>query len=93
MGNTVVSRDWVEDATTNKLDMLDPSGLGYGYQWWTAEVGGRPATIAMGFGGQLIEVIPEQDLVLVTTSEIVVPPVLDGFDLAEAVNDTLFPPR
>ena len=93
MGNTVVSKDWVEDATTNKLDMLDPSGLGYGYQWWTAEVGGLPATLAMGFGGQLIEVIPQQDLVMVTTSEIVVPPVLDGFDLAEAVNDALFPPR
>ena len=92
-GNTVVSRDWVEDATTNKLDVLDTDGVGYGYQWFTTEAGGRPAALAVGFGGQLIEVVPEQDLVVVTTSEIVVPPVLDGGDLTEAVNEAVFSPR
>jgi len=92
-GNTVLSPEWVGDATTNKLDIPTPDGLGYGYHWWTTEVEGLSVAIAQGFGGQLIEVIPQQDLVVITTSEILVPPVLDGFDLAEAVNATLIHPR
>ena len=91
-GETVVSRDWVEDATTNKLDVPDSGGLGYGYQWWTAEVDGRPAVFAVGFGGQIIEVVPEQDLVVVTTSKIVVPPVLRDAQLAYVVHNAVFSP-
>ena len=45
----------------------------------------------MGFGGQLIEVVPEQDLVLVTTSKIVDPPALDAAELLDAVNGVLLP--
>jgi CubicO group peptidase (beta-lactamase class C family) len=41
---------------------------GYGYQWWTTTEGGHPAFAAIGLGGQLIEVIPDLDLVVVMTS-------------------------
>ena len=92
-GRTVVSRDWVEAATTKKLDIPDSGGWGYGYQWLTAEADGRPAVLAVGFGGQLIEVVPEQDLVLVITSKIVVPPVLREPELAYVVNNAVVSPR
>ena len=89
-GEALVSSEWVADATRNHLDILDVSGYGYGYQWWTSKAGGRPAAVAIGFGGQLIEVVPNHDLVIVATSTIKVPPVLDGGDLQEAINDALF---
>ena len=65
----------VADATRNHLEILDVSGYGYGYQWWTSEAGGRPAAVALGFGGQVIEVVPDHDLVM-RTSTIRVPPML-----------------
>ena len=43
---------------------------GYGYQWWTATEQGHRAFAAIGLGGQLIEVIPDLDLIVVMTSEL-----------------------
>ena len=46
------------------------SGMGpvsYGYLWWTDER--RGAAFAWGFGGQIIYVDPDLDLVVVTTAE------------------------
>jgi CubicO group peptidase (beta-lactamase class C family) len=40
----------------------------YGYGWWIRELGGYRAYYAWGFGGQYIFVVPELDLVVVTTS-------------------------
>ena len=37
----------------------------YGYQWWVTTAGGHPAYAAIGFGGQLIEVVPDKALVVV----------------------------
>jgi CubicO group peptidase (beta-lactamase class C family) len=42
---------------------------GYGYQWWTTTEQGHRAFAAIGLGGQLIEVIPDLDLIVVMTSE------------------------
>jgi CubicO group peptidase (beta-lactamase class C family) len=40
---------------------------GYGYHWW---VDGKGYYMALGFGGQFIVVVPERDLILVTTSSL-----------------------
>ncbi len=40
----------------------------YGYGWWIRELAGRKAYYAWGYGGQFIFVIPDLDLVVVTTS-------------------------
>jgi CubicO group peptidase (beta-lactamase class C family) len=40
----------------------------YGYGWWMRDLGGHSAYYAWGFGGQYIFVIPDLDLVVVTTS-------------------------
>lgn len=65
----VVSADWVAEATRPQVD-TDVLGVGYGYQWWTGEVDGTETFQAMGFGGQLIEVVPDRDLVVVTSTEV-----------------------
>jgi CubicO group peptidase (beta-lactamase class C family) len=38
----------------------------YGYQWWIADAAGHEAFAAMGYGGQLIYVVPDLELVVVT---------------------------
>ena len=40
----------------------------YGYGWWVTELAGYTVPHAWGHGGQFIMLVPELDLVLVTTS-------------------------
>lgn len=67
----VVPAEWVDQATTQQVvvDGLG-EGVGYGYQWWTGTVDGEETFEATGYGGQLIEVIPGRNLVVVTTTEV-----------------------
>jgi CubicO group peptidase (beta-lactamase class C family) len=44
------------------------SGQQYGYGWWMRDFGDHRAYFAWGFGGQYIFVVPDLDLVVVTTS-------------------------
>jgi CubicO group peptidase (beta-lactamase class C family) len=63
-GEQVVPRGWVEEATAEQI----PAGTlldGYGYQWWTSNDGYYSA---IGYKGQFIHVVPELDLIMVTTS-------------------------
>jgi CubicO group peptidase (beta-lactamase class C family) len=65
----VVPARWVQEATTAKVateELLE----GYGYMWWTTTMGDDPAYIAWGYGGQLIEVVPARDLVVVVSSDV-----------------------
>jgi CubicO group peptidase (beta-lactamase class C family) len=40
----------------------------YGYGWWVHEIRGYDTCFAWGYGGQYVFVVPELDLVIVTTS-------------------------
>jgi CubicO group peptidase (beta-lactamase class C family) len=42
---------------------------GYGYQWWVTSDHGHPSFLAVGYGGQFVQVIPDLDLVVVITSD------------------------
>ena len=64
-GQQIVSASWVEEATKEHTQAEDE--WGYGYQWWTYPPLGAYA--AWGLYGQTIFVIPESDLVVVTTAE------------------------
>lgn len=67
-GVQVVSADWVERSTVTHVDNAG-AGFGFGYQWWTDEVDDSPAYSARGWGGQLIEVVPDHRLVVVVATE------------------------
>jgi len=43
-------------------------GPGYGYQWWVTSSGEQPAFAAIGYGGQIIEVVPDLRLVVVAST-------------------------
>lgn len=71
-GRQVVPANWVKEATSTQV-RAQGSGFafseGYGYQWWVTKERGHPAYAAVGFGGQLVEVIPDMRLLLVTAAE------------------------
>jgi CubicO group peptidase (beta-lactamase class C family) len=65
-GRQIISAQWVENATRKHTET--DGDLGYGYQWWTHP--SLAGYTALGRYGQTIFVIPEADLVIVTTAEI-----------------------
>jgi CubicO group peptidase (beta-lactamase class C family) len=67
-GAQVVPADYVAASTRSQSDPSVGSG-GYGYQWWVTNETGHDSFRAEGFGGQLIQVIPDLDLVVVITSQ------------------------
>jgi CubicO group peptidase (beta-lactamase class C family) len=67
-GTQVVPADYVAASTRPQSDPSGGSG-GYGYQWWVTNETGHDSFRAEGFGGQVIQVIPDLDLVVVITSD------------------------
>jgi CubicO group peptidase (beta-lactamase class C family) len=85
-GTQVVPADYAAASTRPQSD--PPVGPGdYGYQWWVTNETGHDSFRAMGFGGQLIQVIPELDLVVVITSDA----DQGRFDAANLVGTTIVP--
>jgi CubicO group peptidase (beta-lactamase class C family) len=61
-GEQIVPEFWVHDATRKHVDA--PLWPGYGYQWWIDDWGHY---LALGYRGQLIFVVPVDNLVVVFT--------------------------
>ena len=53
----ILSPGWIGNATSTQIN---PGGGGYGYLWWLTENG----YLALGLGGQIIAVFPNQQLVI-----------------------------
>lgn len=53
----ILSSDWIEKATSIQINS---GGSSYGYLWWLTENG----YLALGLGGQIIAVFPNQQLVV-----------------------------
>jgi CubicO group peptidase (beta-lactamase class C family) len=47
---------------------LEDCGAGYGYFWWTEDRRGLHSFSALGFGGQMVAVVPKLDLIVVVMS-------------------------
>ena len=80
-GTQVVPADYV--AASTRPQSYPSGGPGdYGYQWWvTNQTPATTASVPMGYGGQVIQVIPDLDLVVVITSD----PDQQGLDAANLV--------
>ena len=78
-GQQILDRSWIDASWTkyshsgNSMFFPEP-GWGHGYQWWIASIDdtlGRNWNVyfASGWGSQVIFVVPELDLVVVTTAD------------------------
>jgi CubicO group peptidase (beta-lactamase class C family) len=71
-GRQVVPAAWVLASTTAQVTTQgDKAALAesYGYQWWVTHEKGHAAYAAFGFGGQVVEVVPDLRLVVVLATE------------------------
>ncbi|MDP2958509.1 MAG: serine hydrolase, partial [Longimicrobiales bacterium] len=70
-GRRVLPEAWITEATAPQilLDVPHRGSRSYGFFWWLFECSGAPCFRASGYAGQLIVVVPAQDLVIVTTSD------------------------
>lgn len=82
-GKQIIPAGWVEDSLKSYSHYIygEQLGryfrhLGYGYFWWSAEVGEHRFNYAWGHGGNLIVLLPDLDMVIVTTADIL--PGLEG---------------
>lgn len=69
-GQQLVPSGWIAEATSPAVSTGTGGfgGPGYGYQWWVTSSGGHPAFAAVGYGGQIVEVVPELRLVVVAST-------------------------
>jgi CubicO group peptidase (beta-lactamase class C family) len=69
-GRQIVPAEWVRNATTGHVLAAGLTlDARYGYLWWVVTADGDPAFAAVGYGGQLIEVVPRRGLVVVVSSD------------------------
>lgn len=67
----VISKTWIQESTAEQAELnhwdVMPNADGYGYYWWRRKTNGHQAYIASGYGGQLICIIPDLDMVILAT--------------------------
>ena len=67
-GTRVVSSSWLDRAWTPRARSPFSGDL-YGFGWFLTELAGTPAAYARGYGGQVLAVLPERDMVIAITSD------------------------
>ena len=74
-GKQVVPADWIRDSLQTYSENLYNNRLGYyfrdigyGYLWWSARAGDHRFNYAWGHGGNLIILLDDLDMVIVTTA-------------------------
>ena len=75
-GERILPAEWVRDSLqsySEHVDMHRPGPFyqdaGYGYQWWLGRSGEHEYPSARGHGGQLIVLLEDLDMVIVTTAD------------------------
>jgi len=68
-GEQVISSAWVQQSHQPRARSPRGQGRFYGYGWWLRDLAGMQVPVAWGYGGQLIFVVKELDLVVVATSD------------------------
>lgn len=66
-GRQIIPKEWIEESFEPR-GRSRISGREYGYGWWMRELSGQQTYYAWGFGGQYIMLVPDHDLVIVSTS-------------------------
>jgi CubicO group peptidase (beta-lactamase class C family) len=89
-GERIVSEAWTRAATAMHVT-AGGLGDGYGYLWWVDEADGSAAYLAIGFGGQLVEVVPDRELVVVVSTNVGLHATVDPGQLTHLVDSVIAP--
>lgn len=73
------SEEYWKAATSEKIIAMTHENTEYGYLWWIQELAGYKTFFASGFGGQYLCVIPEQEMIMVITSQMDRPHIENKF--------------
>lgn len=65
-GEQLVPADWVQASMAPQVDAGEP--YSYGYDFWLRDLAGHHVAMAWGFGGQMIYIVKDLDLVVVLTT-------------------------
>ncbi len=65
-GERILPAGWIAETERWHTDLED--GWGYGYWWWLTRVDDHDVAIAWGYGGQLVYLVRDLDLVVVITT-------------------------
>ncbi|MEN2281325.1 serine hydrolase [Algoriphagus sp. SE2] len=77
----IIPADWIKASLQNYSENINSVGVkssrlgryfhdvGYGYQWWSGKVGEHQFSFAWGHGGQLIVLLKDLDMIIVTTAD------------------------
>ncbi len=77
-GKQVIAADWVRDSLQRYSENVNVSGpgrygafrdVGYGYGWWSGRAGDHRFDYASGHGGNLIVLLDQLDMIIVTTAD------------------------
>src|SRR5690606_25311747 len=66
-GERIVPHDWIETSWIPRTRSRYNTHR-YGYGWWIKEARGHPVYFAWGYGGQYLFLVPDLELIVVTTS-------------------------
>jgi CubicO group peptidase (beta-lactamase class C family) len=67
-GKNIIDKNWIEESVTIKEKYTNFKDESYGYLWWIKDIDNYKCYFARGYGGQLLYVIPELDVIFVITS-------------------------
>ena len=67
-GRRLLPRDWIQ-ASWQPRTVSRFNADGYGYGWFSREIGGRQVHYAWGYGGQMLYVVPSLRLTVAMTSD------------------------
>jgi len=82
-GKQIISKEWIKASTSNTSDEKMYRSY-YGYHWYVNDIDGQPVYYALGSFGQFLFVLPELNIVVVSTAGKDAPPGFDGLiDLIE----------
>jgi CubicO group peptidase (beta-lactamase class C family) len=68
-GHPVVPGEWIAESMTHHVSETGFPGVSYGYAWWLESARGYEVHAAVGHGGQTIRIVPDLNLVVVTTAD------------------------
>jgi CubicO group peptidase (beta-lactamase class C family) len=72
----ILMPDYIHTSTTTWSSGGFPEDADYGYHWWVLPSASHPAFFAAGYGGQYLWIVPNLELIVVTTAEYWLPPSL-----------------